>query len=79
MKLERLTYEQTALVTTLILGTGCRLAEVVQPCTSGPTASRSTSRSCWPRSATGHLDGRTIRDAHVPDTIEDAVLARYAR
>ena len=25
------------------------------------------------------LDGRAIRDAHVPDTIEDAVLARVAR
>jgi DNA-binding CsgD family transcriptional regulator len=27
----------------------------------------------------GAVDGRTIRDAHVPDTIEDAVLARYGR
>ena len=49
-------------------------------CSRGRTASRSTSRSCSRRWATrnGPTGGR-IREAHVPETIEDAVLARYAR
>ena len=81
VRLERLTYEETALVTTLILGTGLPASrEVVQAVyqrTDGIPLHIEELLAAL--GDAGQLDGRTIRDAQVPDTIEDAVLARYAR
>jgi len=79
IRLERLDHDDTALITTLILGTGL-------------PASRDVVDAVYERTngiplhieellaALGHeANGRTIRDAVVPDTIEDAVLARANR
>ena len=81
VRLEPLTIEQTALMTTLILNTGL-------------PASRDVVTAVYDRTdgiplhveellgALGdgtRIDGRAIRDASVPATIEDAVLARFER
>ena len=81
VRLGPLTKEQTALVTTLILDTGL-------------PASRDVVQAVYERSngiplhieellaalgEDGPVDAAAVRSAHVPDTIEDAVLARYAR
>ena len=81
VRLEPLTIEQTALMTTLILNTGL-------------PASRDVVNAVYDRTdgiplhveellgALGdgtRIDGRAIRDASVPATIEDAVLARFER
>ncbi len=81
VRLEPLTIEQTALMTTLILNTGL-------------PASRDVVSAVYDRTdgiplhveellgALGdgtRIDGRAIRDASVPTTIEDAVLARFER
>ena len=81
VRLEPLTIEQTALMTTLILNTGL-------------PASRDVVSAVYDRTdgiplhveellgALGvgtRIDGRSIRDASVPATIEDAVLARFER
>jgi len=81
VKLGPLTKEQTALVTTLILDTGL-------------PAPRDVVQAVYERSngiplhieellaalgEEGPVDAAAVRSAHVPDTIEDAVLARYAR
>ena len=81
VRLEPLTIEQTALMTTLILNTGL-------------PASRDVVTAVFDRTdgiplhieellgALGdgtRIDGRAIRDASVPATIEDAVLARFER
>lgn len=80
LRLERLSLADTALVTTLILGTGL-------------PASREVAEAVFER-ANGiplfieevlaavddvESDGRSIRDAAVPDTIEDVVLSRTNR
>jgi DNA-binding CsgD family transcriptional regulator len=81
IRLERLTYEETSLVTTLILGTGLpasrEVVAAVYERTNGIPLHIEELLAAL-RDA-GAVDARTIRDAHVPDTIEDAVLARYER
>lgn len=81
LRLERLTAADTALVTTLILGTGLPASrEVAQA-----VFERTNGIPLHIEELVGALgddvgsDGRTIRDVAVPDTIEDAVLARTAR
>ena len=82
VRLEPLTQDETALV--IDAHPGDRPAGAARgrraPCTSAPTAFPCTSRSCSPRWTTRPgPDGRAIRAAQVPDTIEDAVLARVMR
>ena len=80
-KLERLDRAATALVTSLILGTGLpasrEVAEAVYARTNGIPLHIEELLAAL--GAAGDADGRTIRDASVPDTIEDAVLARMLR
>ena len=66
---------------TLILETGLPAPrEVVQRSTSGPMGSRSTSRSCSAAlDDEARTDGRASAKRTLPDTIEDAVIARAAR
>ena len=81
LKLERLTAADTALVTTLILGTGLpasrEVAEAVYERTNGIPLHIEELLAALGDDVTS--DGRSIRDVAVPDTIEDAVLARAAR
>ncbi len=80
-RLTPLTYEQTALVTTLILG-----GELPAP-REVVTAihERTDGIPLYIEELLGALDdeapsdGRAIREAHVPSTIEDAILARFGR
>ncbi len=79
--LDRLTPEQTSLVTTLILATGLpaprEVAEAVHERTNGiPLHIEELLAALGGAEA---VDGRVVRDAAVPDTIEDAVLARVGR
>ena len=79
--LKPLTHDETALVVTLILGTGLpaprEVVSAVYERTDGiPLHVEELLAALDDRART---DGRAIREAHVPDTIEDAVLARYAR
>ncbi len=80
-RLERLTYEQTALVTTLILGTGLpaprEVVNAVHQRTNGIPLHIEELLAALGGEAT--VDARAIRQAVVPDTIEDAVLARVAK
>jgi DNA-binding CsgD family transcriptional regulator len=78
--LDRLTAEETAQATTLILGTGLPaprdVAEAVHRRTNGiPLHIEELLAAIDGETA----DGRAIRDAGVPATIEDAVLARLRR
>ena len=80
-RLRPLTREETALVVTLILATGLpaprEVVNAVYERTDGiPLHVEELLAALDDKS---RLDGRAIRDAHVPDTIEDAVLARVAR
>ena len=81
VRLERLDLAQTATVTTLLLATGLPApARSSGRSICARTGCRSTSRSCsrpcvWPAA----IDASAIRDVPVPDSIEDAVLARLAR
>ena len=81
VRLTPLTYDETALVTTLILGTGLPAPREVV----GAVFARTDGIPLHIEELLAALgdaersDGRAIRDAHVPETIEDAVLARYAR
>ena len=81
IRLERLTYDETALVTTLILGTGLpasrEVVAAVYERTNGIPLHIEELLAAL--GDAGAVDARTIRNAHVPDTIEDAVLARYGR
>jgi DNA-binding CsgD family transcriptional regulator len=78
--LARLRPEETAQVTTLILGTGLPaprdVAEAVHDRTNGIPLHIEELLAALGDAAT---DGRTIREAMVPSTIEDAVLARAGR
>jgi DNA-binding CsgD family transcriptional regulator len=78
--LARLRPEETAQVTTLILGTGLPaprdVAEAVHDRTNGIPLHIEELLAALGDAAT---DGRTIREATVPSTIEDAVLARAQR
>lgn len=81
VRLARLSAADTALVTTLILGTGLpasrEVAEAVYERTNGiPLHIEELLAALGPEVA---ADGSSIRDAAVPDTIEDAVLARHGR
>ncbi len=80
-RLAPLTYEQTALVTTLILATGLpaprEVVDAVYQRTDGiPLHIEELLGALGPAA---RQDGRAIRDAVVPDTIEDAILARAGR
>ncbi len=80
-RLSPLTYEQTALVTTLILGTGLpaprEVVKAVYERTDGIPLHIEELIGALGEDA--RQDGRAIREAVVPDTIEDAILARAAR
>ena len=81
VRLAPLTYDETAIVTTLILGTGLPAPREVV----GAVFARTDGIPLHIEELLAALgdaersDGRAIRDAHVPETIEDAVLARFAR
>jgi DNA-binding CsgD family transcriptional regulator len=81
LRLEPLTQEQTALVTTLILGTGLpaprEVVDAVHRRTDGIPLHIEELLGALGDDA--RADGRAILDAHVPSTIEDAILARFAR
>jgi DNA-binding CsgD family transcriptional regulator/tetratricopeptide (TPR) repeat protein len=79
-QLERLSHDGTALVTTLILGTGLpaprEVVDAVHERTNGIPLHIEELLAAL---ASQPIDGRAIRDVAVPETIEDAVLARVAR
>ena len=80
-RLEPLTYEQTALVTTLILDTGLPaprdVVDAVYQRTDGIPLHIEELLGALGEDA--RSDDRAIRNAKVPETIEDAILARVAR
>ncbi len=80
-KLKPLTHDETALVVTLILGTGLpaprEVVNAVYERTDGIPLHVEELLAALDDEA--RTNGRAIRDAHVPDTIEDAVLARFGR
>ena len=79
-RLAPLTYEQTALATTLILATGLpaprEVVSAIYERTDGIPLHIEELLGVLGDDA--RRDGRAIRDAEVPDTIEDAILARVA-
>jgi len=81
VRLDRLTLEETGLVTTLILGTGLPaprdVVSAVHRRTDGVPLYIEELLGAMGPDALG--DSRAIRDAHVPETLEDAVLARVSR
>lgn len=81
VQLKRLTREQTALVTTLILATGLPAArevvDAVYERTNGIPLHIEELLAALGDST--RLDGQAIRRVAVPDTIEDGVLARCSR
>lgn len=80
-RLNRLTYDETALVTTLILATGLpaprEVVSAVHERTNGIPLHIEELLAALDDEA--RTNGAAIRSAVVPDTIEDAVLARVAR
>jgi DNA-binding CsgD family transcriptional regulator/tetratricopeptide (TPR) repeat protein len=80
-RLQPLTAEQTALMTTLILDTGLpaprEVVAAVYERTDGFPLHIEELLGALPESA--RTDGRKILDANVPDTIEDAILVRIAQ
>jgi len=81
VKLRRLTLEETGVVTTLILGGDLPaprdVVEAVHKRTNGiPLHIEELIAALDPAD---RIEGRRIREAHVPDTIGDAVLARMGR
>ena len=80
-RLQPLTYDETALVTTLILGTGLpaprEVVSAVHKRTDGIPLH--VEELLGALGAEARSDGRAIRDAEVPDTIEDAIRARLSR
>ena len=80
-RLSPLTFDQTAMVTTLILGTGLpaprEVVKAIYERTDGIPLHIEELLGALDEEA--RQDGRAIRDAVVPDTIEDAILARAAR
>jgi DNA-binding CsgD family transcriptional regulator len=80
-RLEPLTREQTALMTTLILDTGLPaprdvVAAVYERTDGVPLHIEELLGAIGDRD---RIDGRLIRDAEVPDTLEDAILQRIRR
>ena len=80
VRLAPLTEAETALVTTLILDTGLPAPREVAAAVFGRTDGipLHIEELLGALSAEGRADGRAIREATVPDTIEDAVIARIA-
>jgi DNA-binding CsgD family transcriptional regulator/tetratricopeptide (TPR) repeat protein len=80
-RLQPLTLDQTAIATTLILGgelpAPSDVVEAVHERTNGIPLHIEELLGALDEEA--RTDGRRIRDAHVPDTIGDAVLARLSR
>jgi DNA-binding CsgD family transcriptional regulator len=80
-RLRPLTRDETALVVTLILATGLpaprEVVDAVFERSDGIPLHVEELLAALDDAA--RVDGRAIRDAHVPDTIEDAVLARVTR
>lgn len=80
-RLQPLSLDETAIATTLILGTGLpaprEVVAAVHDRTNGIPLHIEELLGALPEEA--RLDGRRIREAHVPDTIEDALLARIGR
>ncbi len=80
-RLSALTYDETALVTSLILDTGLpaprEVVDAVYARTDGIPLHIEELLGAMGDDARG--DGEAIRRAHVPETIEDAILARYGR
>jgi DNA-binding CsgD family transcriptional regulator len=80
-RLTGLTYEETALVTTLILDTGLpaprEVVNAVYERTDGIPLHIEELLGALGDDA--RRDGAAIRSAHVPETIEDAILARFSR
>ena len=80
-RLTPLTREQTALMTTLILGTGLPaprdVVDAVYERTDGIPLHIEELLGAMAEAE--RIDGRAIRDAAVPDTLEDAILQRIAR
>ena len=81
VRLAPLTFEETALVTSLILNTGLpaprEVVNAVYARTDGiPLHIEELLGSV---DDVAHSDGRAILEANVPDTIEDAILARVGR
>jgi DNA-binding CsgD family transcriptional regulator/tetratricopeptide (TPR) repeat protein len=80
-RLSPLTYDQTALMTTLILGTGLpaprEVVTAVHERTDGIPLHIEELLGALGEDA--RSDGRKIRDAEVPNTIEDAILARITQ
>ena len=80
-RLAPLTYDQTALMTTLILATGLpaprEVVAAVHERTDGIPLHIEELLGALPDEA--KVDGRAIRDADVPETIEDAITARLAQ
>jgi len=79
VRLERLDHEDTGLVTTLILGTGLPAARSVIDAVYERTNGIPLHIEELLGALGSDVDGRGIRDAAVPETIEDAVIARAAR
>ena len=81
VRLDRLARDETALVTSLILGTGLPasrdVADAVYARTNGIPLHIEELLAVLGEQV--GADGRSIRDASVPDTIEDAVVARVQR
>ena len=79
-RLAPLTYDETALVTSLILATGLpaprEVVSAVYERTDGIPLHIEELLGALGDDA--RTDGKAIRNAHVPSTIEDAVLARFA-
>jgi DNA-binding CsgD family transcriptional regulator len=80
-RLAPLTYEQTAIMITLILGTGLpaprEVVRAVHQRTDGVPLYIEELLGALSEEA--RQDDRAIRDAAVPDTVEDAILARVTR
>ena len=81
VRLAPLTETETALVTTLILDTGLPAPREVAAAVFGRTGGipLHIEELLGALSAEARVDGRAIREAGVPDTIEDAVIARIAQ
>ena len=81
LRLDPLDASETALVTTLLLDTGLPaprdVAAAVYERTDGIPLH--IEELLGALNAQARLDGRAIREANVPDTIEDAVIARIAQ
>lgn len=79
VRLDRLDHDDTGLVTTLILGTGLPASRAVVDAVHERTNGIPLHIEELLGALGSNIDGRDIRDATVPETIEDAVMARAGR